>query len=161
MLLGADFSGLRSMLYLETGVEPIHILIKKLLILKYILDQEDASLIKRIYNEQKALPMKGDWVKNVKSDLSELKIYRLEEEIVSMTKKASKNLIKNNARNVTFKALKSKLRKKGKEIIYEGYYLQDYLKSSSGLNKQEMMDVFRLRTSTINIASFRPFKFGN
>ena len=24
-----------------------------------------------------------------------------------------------------------------------------------------MMDVFRLRTSTINIASFRPFKFGN
>ena len=31
-----------------------------------------------------------------------------------------------------------------KEIIYEGYYLQDYLKSSSGLNKQEMMDVFRL-----------------
>ena len=32
--------------------------------------------------------MKGDWVKNVKSDLSELKIDLLEEEIVSMTKKA-------------------------------------------------------------------------
>ena len=31
--------------------------------------------------------MKGDWVKNVKSDLSELKIDLLEEEIVSMTKK--------------------------------------------------------------------------
>ena len=105
--------------------------------------------------------MKGDWVKNVKSDLSELKIDLLEEEIVSMTKKAFTNLINNNARNVAFEALKSKLRKKGKEIIYEGYYLQDYLKSSSGLNKQEMMDVFRLRTSTINIASFRPFKFGN
>ena len=88
--------------------------------------------------------MKGDWVKNVKSDLSELKIDLLEEEIVSMTKKAFKNVINNNARSVAFEALKSKLRKKGKEIIYEGYYLQDYLKSSSGLNKQEMMDVFRL-----------------
>ena len=34
MLLGADFSGPRSMLYLETGVEPIDILIKKTFIFK-------------------------------------------------------------------------------------------------------------------------------
>ena len=61
-------------LYLETGTLPITQIItsRRLNYLKHILDKNENELIKRIYNEQKEDPIKGDWFKLVQTDLESI-----------------------------------------------------------------------------------------
>ena len=54
--------------------------------LKTILDREDNELIKRIYNEQKDNPTKGDWIELVKEDYTMIEEEINEEDIKSKGK---------------------------------------------------------------------------
>ena len=57
-----------SLLYLETGQLParFHIQIMMLNFLKYILQQDQNSLIYKFFMAQNEQPTKGDWVSNIK-----------------------------------------------------------------------------------------------
>ena len=61
-------------LYLEMGALPIsNVLIsRRLNYLKHILDRPDKELIKRVYQEQKENPTKGDWTEWVKADIKKI-----------------------------------------------------------------------------------------
>ena len=69
----------KSLLYLETGCMPIKFILqsRRLNFLKYILDQEEGSLLKDIFIEQKNEPKQGDWVSIVTKDLKKLDINRV------------------------------------------------------------------------------------
>ena len=64
------------MMYLELGWEPISYLLKsrRLLYLKYILNESNQSLIYNFLRAQWENPLRGDWIITVKDDLKELKL---------------------------------------------------------------------------------------
>ena len=74
---------------METGTLPITQIItsRRLNYLKHILDKNENELIKRIYNEQKEDPIKGDWFKLVQTDLESIDPNLDEKQIMLMSKK--------------------------------------------------------------------------
>ena len=65
-----------SQLYLELGVAPARFEVKKLrlLYLKYILGQNEDSLVRKFFYLQLKKPNRGDWASQCLSDLKELNI---------------------------------------------------------------------------------------
>jgi hypothetical protein len=53
---------------------------------KYILEEDDSSLIGKFFRLQVELPTKGDWASTCSNDLKELGITKSLEEIKSMSK---------------------------------------------------------------------------
>ena len=55
------------LMYLELGWLPLRFFIqsRRLNFLKYILNQNETSIVKQVFNEQKLNPLKGDWVKKL------------------------------------------------------------------------------------------------
>ena len=58
----------------------------RLLYLKYILQEDDSSLISKFFRLQVELPTKGDWASTCSNDLKELGITKSLAEIKSMSK---------------------------------------------------------------------------
>ena len=87
-----------SQLYLEMGQYPARFEIVKmrLLYLKYILEQPEESLLKKLYNLQKSNPTRGDWASTCQEDLERLRLTLSHQEIKEMTKSKFTNIIKEN-----------------------------------------------------------------
>ena len=83
-------------LYLEYGQYPARFEIQKrrLLYLKYILEQPEDSLIKKFFILQLSKPTRGDWASSCQEDLKSLKITLSNQEIQEMTKNKFTSLIK-------------------------------------------------------------------
>ena len=75
-------------LYLAVGHTPARFEIQKmrLLYLKYILEEDESSLLSKFFKLQLEFPTKGDWASTCKNDLKELEIQESLEEIRLMTK---------------------------------------------------------------------------
>ena len=43
--------------------------VRRMIYLKTILDRHDNEIIKKVYNEMKSNPYKGDWIKLVEGDI--------------------------------------------------------------------------------------------
>ena len=138
------------MLYLESGVLPARFAIKrmKLVFLRYILTQEENSLIKTFLMAQKIDPKKGDWYSEVRDILKEYDIQMSDEEIKKMPENIFKSFVKKQTYSVSLYYLQSKQRKgeKAHNIIYESMKLQDYLNSCSNLKLEEQRNIFSLRS---------------
>ena len=82
--------------YLELGQNPARFEIQKmqLLYLKYILDENEESLIKTVLELQFQKPEKRDWASTCLSDLKELNITDNLEEIKNMSKNQFKSEVK-------------------------------------------------------------------
>ena len=90
--------------YLEFGILPAKyvILKKRLKYLKYILDEDIESMIRRVYEEQKNESIKGDFSYLTKSDLDELKMKITEDDIIKHTKASWNKLINQETENFAF-----------------------------------------------------------
>ena len=64
------------LMYLELGWQPLRFIIqsRRLNFLKYILNQQETSLVKQDFTAQKLSPQRGDWVKIVEKDWKKLNI---------------------------------------------------------------------------------------
>ena len=141
-------------LYLEVGQVParFEIIKMRLLFLKYILNQNQDSLIFRFFQLQLKEPVKGDWAATCLDDLKNLKIKESLEEIKLMSKGQFKNIVKKRISESAFIYLTQKQRKKGKEIKYLGLEMSNYLLPSSyGLSIDEKRKIFAMRNRMINI----------
>ena len=96
-----------SQLYLESGVNLARHEIQKrrLMYLKYLLDQDKESKIQRFLFLQLQYPTKGDWASMYRHDLNELDIQLTLSDIQKMTRNSFKQLI----RNIIYQALNGKL----------------------------------------------------
>ena len=74
-------------IYLELGQVPVRfdIFKLKLFFLKYILNEDEGSLIYKLFYLQVQNPSKGDWASSCKESLQQLKIYLSFEEIKLMS----------------------------------------------------------------------------
>ena len=120
------------MFYLETGCLPISsiIVVRRLLFLHSILQEDPNSLIHRFFKSQLSNPVKGDWVLDVKQNLQDLEIVETIEEIQQMKINKFRKIVNNAIRKKTLKDLnKVKMsHSKVKHIEYASLDMQNYLK---------------------------------
>ena len=78
---------------LELGIVPVKFVImeKRLIFLKYILEESMSSMIRQVFETPKKDSIKGDFIYLVQQDMEELCITYTEEEIQDMTKNSGRN----------------------------------------------------------------------
>ena len=107
-------------LYLEVGHIPARFEIQKmrLLYLKYILEQNEDSILQKSLQLQFEHPNIGDWGSTCLSDWKELDINLSLEEIRTISKGKYTNILKDRMRQNALVYLLGKQREKEKEISY-------------------------------------------
>ena len=64
------------------------------------MQKNETEFVKKVYNSQKLLPVKNDWVVQIQSDLSDCNLTLSEESVKNMKKETFKNLVKSKIRNL-------------------------------------------------------------
>jgi hypothetical protein len=136
------------MLYLETGCRPIRYLImmRQLMFLHYILNEDDNSLIRRFFNIQERNPGKNDWILTAKKTLETLDIYLDFDQIKQATRQQFKTFVDNSIEEKCFNYLidEKNKKKKVKHIKYEKHEIQKYLLPGKISNTQAK-EIFLLK----------------
>ena len=136
-------------LYLESGHLPARFHIKriKLVFYKYILSQNENSLLFTFLMAQKKQPRKGDWYSEVQSIIKEFELHISEEDIKQIPTNIFKNMVKTGAQNAGLKYLRNIQEKgsKGSRIEYHAVELQDYLNPYSNIGIEDQQYLFSLR----------------
>ena len=116
-------------LYLTLGHIPARFEIQKmkLLYLKYILSENEESLIRKFFYLQLEIPTKGGWASSCLKDLRELEIKLSLKNIEEMPYNEFKRILKEIVREKAFLYLKNKIRSKGKENLQNSLYMTEYL----------------------------------
>ena len=142
-------------LYLEYGQYPARFEIQKrrLLYLKYILEQPEDSLIKKFFNLQISEPTRGDWASTCQEDLTSLKITLSHKEIQKMTKYRFTSLIKERIKENALNYLKDKQKKKGSKMKYKNLEMAEYLQPNCEIDNREKEKLFEIRNEMTNIPS--------
>ena len=146
-------------LYLAVGHTPARFEIQKmrLLYLKYILEEEDTSLLSKFFKLQLEFPTKGDWASTCLNDLKELNIHNSLEEIKFMSKHAFTKVLKENGRKNAFEYLISKKGSKGKENNESDLSMAEYLlPSNTALTISEKQQMFAVKNRMIEIPANFP-----
>ena len=141
-------------LYLEVGVYPARFEIQRLrlLYLRYILDQNEESYVKRMFHLQLENPKRGDWASTCIKDLKELGVNKSFEEIGAMTKPQYSTLIKGKIQEKAFNYLNGKRGSKGKEIVYKNLSMAEYLLPwNRSLSNEQKLQVFAIRNRMIDL----------
>ena len=151
-----------SQIYLEIGQYPARFEIQKmrLLYLKYILQQNEDSLLYKFFHLQLEEPTRGDWGSRCLEDLQELKITESLEDIKQMSKRKFANILKSRIKENALKYLKEKVRSKGKDIKYSDIQMAEYLSpTNTVLTISEKQKMFATRNRMNDIpANFSEIK---
>ena len=147
-------------LYLELGQIPARFEIQKMrcLYLKYILQEDENSLLKRVFELQLKDKSRGDWASTVLEDLKELQITQSFEVIKEMSSEMYSKLLKEKIKENALKYLTNKQKSKGKEIIYSEIQMAEYLQTSSPLTINQKKGMFALKNRMIEISENFPGK---
>ena len=142
-------------IYLELGQVPARfdIFQLRLFFLKYILNQEEDSLIYKFFYLQVKNPSKGDWATSCSQTLQQLEIHLSFEEIKKMSAPKFKRIVCIQIREEAFRYLKSKRGEKGNEIIYQDIEMAEYLLPDNCLTIENKRQLFSIRNRMINISS--------
>ena len=143
-------------LYLELGQIPARFEIQKmrLLYLKYILNEEEDSLLRKFFMLQLEKSSKGDWAWTCVEDLRALNITESFDEIKNMTKIKFSRILKSRTRQNALKYLIEKRKSKGKEIIYSEISMAEYmLPTNTKLSIYQKQTLFSIRNRMIDIPS--------
>ena len=146
-------------LYLAVGHTPARFEIQKmrLLYLKYILEEDDTSLLSKFFKLQLEFPTKGDWATTCMNDLKELNILNSLEEIKLMSKHAFTKMLKENGRKNAFQYLISKKGSKGKENNESELSMAEYLlPSNTALTISERQQMFAVKNRMVEIPANFP-----
>ena len=94
-------------MYLELGHAPARFNIFKLrfFFLKYILDQEEHSSIRRVFELQLQYPTKNDWASDCLTNLKQMDINLSLEEIRLMPENKFKNIVRQKSKECAFRYL--------------------------------------------------------
>ena len=147
--------------YLELGVLPIEqeIHLKKLSFLWKILNTPEDDPVRSMYNFQNKFPAEQCWRSSIKV-LRETYCMDEDSVIQKMSKNYFKTYVKEKIRKHTFSSLKQSLKenKNCAKLKYEEYKEQWYL---TELPPNLASVVTRIRCHLLNIASHRPYLFGD
>ena len=142
------------------GQIPARFEVQKLrcLYLKYILHEDDESLLKKVFNLQLKEKARGDWAFTVLEDLKELKITESLDEIKKMSYEKYKSILKIRIKENALQYLIKKQRSEGKEIIYQDIQMAEYLQPTSPLTIIQKQAMFAVKNRMIEISENYPGK---
>ena len=124
---------------------------RRLLYFWSVLAKSDNELVKKIYNAQKAFPVKNDWIYLIKEDLDICEIELSENEISNMKQAAFKKLVNEKIRELSIAYLISLKNKHSKsENLRASYDMQPYLKNRN-LSIEEKKIMFRIKNRLIDV----------
>ena len=154
-ILEAPKSTPKEMIYLELGIVHIREIIRqrRLNFLHYILNQENDSIMFRVFEKQSKNKSKHDWVTTICNDLEEIGLSVTFEEIQKMSRRKWKSMVK----VVTEKKALIDLNEtknghsKVKQIKYEKLEMQAYfLPNRLKVSKEEILFIFKMRCKVVN-----------
>ena len=144
----------REAFYLETGLLPTKFIVlkRKLMYLWHLLQKDDNELIKKVYDTQKVVSTKGDWVEALDKERKELNINASDEDIAKMTKDCFKTLVTNAIEAKALESLNSTASRHSKstEIIKKKLSCEKYFTDQS-YHKSDVELLFALRTRMIQV----------
>ena len=148
--------------YLETGATKLCYLLmgRRIMYLWNILQKTDDELVTKVYNAQKLLPVKDDWIFTIKEDLEFLDIPFDEENIRRTKKETFKKLVNSKIREASHSSLLQD--KKGKlENLSSHYGMKEYLSSDKLMLKDKQL-LFNLWTRMFHVkCNYRRMYEGN
>ena len=117
-------------MYLETNTLPMEFILasRRINYLHNIISKKDDELIKRIYQEQKKDPWKGDWCELVQRDMDMVEINMDDNTFRNMSKQVFKAYVKKCVKSAAFQNLRNLQsgHTKVKNIEYSKPTLQPY-----------------------------------
>ena len=146
-------------LYLSVGQFPARFEIMKmrLMFMKYILNQDEESLIYKFFMLQLRQPTRGDWASTCQENLKTLEMNETFEEIRSLTLGQFQKIVKQKVLNAALEYLQNKQGKKGGEIIYSELKMSEYLQpNDTGLSIEEKRNLFSVLNRMVNISENFP-----
>ena len=154
-LLGTTKGCPISQIYLELGQSPAryHIFKMRGLFFKYILHQEEKSMIFQFLKLQLEKPVRGDWASTCLKNLQDLGINLSLEEIREMSITRYSELIRIKCNESALRYLLNKRGKKGSEIQYSELEMSEYLLPNEKFDISEQKSVFAIRNKMTDIPS--------
>ena len=139
-------------LYLETGILLIEyaIHIKRLVVLKHILDKDSTDPVARMYNEMYKFQNEPNWVNNVFELRSRYNLPPNDMNVKSMTRNDWKIFVKNRVKACAFEnfLLKCSSNRKTNQLSYKRLEAQNYLTS---LSSSEARIIFKVRVRMLDL----------
>ena len=138
---------------LEGGLLPIrHIIImRRINYVHTLLNMENSSLAKQVFQEQLRNPNKNDFSNQIQQNLIEFDIKLTFEEIEKISKNRFKKIVREACYRTAYRYLieeKNKL-SKGNNLVYTSLKTQNYLKPGTGLNTQDIKQIYSIRTRNL------------
>ena len=154
-LLGTTKGCPISQIYLELGQSPAryHIFKMRGLFFKYILHQEEKSMIFQFLKLQLEKPVRGDWASTCLKNLQDLGINLSLEEIREMSITRYSELIRIKCNESALRYLLNKRGKKGSKIQYSELEMSEYLLPNEKFDISEQKSVFAIRNKMTDIPS--------
>ena len=147
----------KEMVYLELGLIPLREIIKqrRLNFLHYILTQDEATIIYKVFQKQNQQRHKKDWVSRVVMDLNELGLNVTFEEIQKTSKMTWNTIRKYIERNIFLRLESMKqTHSKVKDVKHISLKMQDYFLPNNGIEnitKQDVQLIFQMRSKVTNL----------
>ena len=131
----------------------------RLMFLKYILNEDEESMIHKFLMLQIRLPTRGDWASTCQDDLKQLEIIETFEDIKFMKINKFRQIVKQKIEKAALKYLTSKQGQKGGELEYIELEMSEYLQpNNSGLSIQQKRDMFAVMNRMVRINANFPTK---
>ena len=145
----------RCLLLLELKLISIEYILKKkrLNYLFRLLRMDRSHLARQIFDQMIESPIQGDFVNVARQNLEEFNIRLSFDEISSLSKKKFKDMVSNACDRACFDKLikeKEKL-SKGKEIMYEDFEVQEFMKPKAKLSIEEVRRILHIRIRDLDI----------
>ena len=154
----------KEMLYLELGCMPIRyiIMIRRILFLHYLLNEEKDSLINRVLVAQSETPSKNDFIVEVEKDLEHLEIFLSLEDIKRLSKEMLSNFVKKQSKEQALIFLNTQKLKHSKvmHIKHDELNMQEYLSPQHISSLKLAKFLFAARTRMIDIGGNFSNKYG-
>ena len=123
---------------------------RRLLFYWHILHREKDELLFKFYNVQRWSPSEGDWVLQVRKDMTDINLDLSEEEIKSMSKYMFKKLVKQKIIKFAISILESRKKQKSLKLKITKFEPQVYILSKN-LSISEVQTLFKIRNNMIEV----------
>ena len=123
---------------------------RRLLYYWHLLHRDKDELIYKFYSAQKYLPSEGDWILQVKKDLTDLNLELSDSEIRSMSHYQFKKLIRNKIEELAIAYLESQKKQKTHKLDIKTFKPQEYMLSKN-LSIAEVQNLFKIRNHMIDV----------
>ena len=140
-------------LYLEAGQVPARFECQRmrLLYMKNILQQNEDSMIYKMFYLQIEKPSRGDWASTCLEDLRKLGIKESLSQIKEMKKEKFNSILKTKMKENALKYLNQKKGKKGNEISYECFEMAEYLLPYNKMSVSQKRRMYEIRNKMVDI----------